>query len=1209
MPTPAEIIAARVNGTYNETTDVISDSEDTYSINDDDTLVSSTPSIADESAFPTLGGGKKSVQSSSAPSWGPSMKSPQVVSTPALSSSSKVSASSPKFKTSTIQEAFSLDVQDQVNVTKPEFIKILTAIKTQTKTNIECTTSQQTQKRTFLISGRPDEVKIAKRLVVRKLTKPVTIVFSVPAKIRSRIIGVQGKNLKPIIQANEVRVDIGNVEDDASEDSDVDEDDVFVTTVKITIEGDVEGCKHAKQQIMAIVKEETKNLSVRIKVDDFVKPFVTEAVASIVEKYSNLDISLPDYKSSSSTILIVGDREVALQAKTEIKEALVILATKITISEVPIPKLKHQFLPIDLVFEKENVLIQLPTEPEAQVQFVGEKKNIKAAQELARQITSQYKVEVLDMSKAHKGNLQHVKAVAALLNKNGIFKTIASENELTIVVPDLKTLSNQELTSIPIEIVSKGEDAEKVKSAKKSIVQVVNKVTPDQTLVIEDIDEFFIKKVPETIKEIAKSKNVEFIILGNVVTLFTCPSNVESEDFDFEDNSEDTTNLSEVNAALDQLRESAKSLETAVVAVPEEDQHHIIGPKGTTLKSIMSLVEPNSVVLKLNTPNPESISIHGLKSQVAIVQKEVANVIAESKDYKDGYKTTVSVPSHILSRLIGKSGAHMNALRDEFGVKIDVSDEGRDAIETKDKNSKTEIVIAGIKRNAEEASVRIGQLSRKWADETLARVKIEHQFHRRLIGPSGVYISRLQDKYNVRIRFPSSGDSALSSFADDPKSKDEVTIKGSSKDVAKAEEELVDFYKFEKENGFKETIQIPSKAIARVIGKAGVTINDIADGTGVEYKFNRDGDSEATLGYAEVELTGSKSALKDAIKKIDDIVQEVENFISVTIAVDAKYHRDLIGSHGSVMKEIIAKAGGEDLPRNRYFRLLSIPNEGNGSTDVTSEGPKEIVENVIQQIKDLVALKEASVSQDYDLAKEKHKLIIGPSGSIRQALQSEFGVTIDIPRANEESTIIKLNGLPEQISAIIPKIELLTKDDWNTSIDVPEAYHALVSEKGAFIKKVQNDLNVEVLHGLLIRKASKLSRTPIPTPPQEAYPAEDASTNFVIVDGAVVEGGDAVIPWRLKGDAKNTAAVAKLIEERLALAKSATSVGWYYSKNPSSFSKVVGPQGLKVNQIRKKTGTFITIPRSTDNNANFIYLVGSADNLALAKLEIENLLK
>ena len=94
----------------------------------------------------------------------------------------------------------------------------------------------------------------------------------------------------------------------------------------------------------------------------------------------------------------------------------------------------------------------------------------------------------------------------------------------------------------------------------------------------------------------------------------------------------------------------------------------------------------------------------------------------------------------------------------------------------------------------------------------------------------------------------------------------------------------------------------------------------------------------------------------------------------------------------------------------------------------------------------------------------------------------------------------------------------------------------------------------------------------------------------------------------MKGSEEATAKAAKFINEKLDLAKNSKSIGWFYASQPSVFSKVIGPQGSKVNQIRKKSNTFITVPRATDKNANFIYLVGDEDNLNIAKKEIESLL-
>lgn len=1194
MSTPAEIIAARVLNAI-ENKDEVSDYEESGSFADDEinSIATSVPSISDETAFPTLGGAKKPNYSSSTTIWGPDAESGK--SSTGTFSKSVSPLPSGKFKASSIQEAFSLDADDQLNVARPEFIKILTSIKKDTKTNIECTTSQHTKKRTFLISGKSEDVKLAKRLVIKKLTKPVSIIFTVPAQLRSKIIGPQGRTLKPIIQSNEVKIDIGNTTEVDSADSD--SDDIFSRTVTVTISGDVEGCKRAKSEILFIIKEETKNLVATLTVDADVKALAEGALKDVVENFNELEISIPDYKSRSSLITLSGERDSVLKARETIKQRLASLAEKIVIEEVPIPKVKHQFLLVDEILNEFNVFINIPEDDEP-VKFVGEKKKISFAKEKARQTTSQYKVEVLDMSKAHKGNLKHVKAVASLLRSNGTLQTIANENNVSISSPSDVELSG-DIASIPIQIVAKTEQVDDVKSAKKAIVATVNKISPDSTKVIDDIDSFLIPKVPELINEIASKNNISFVILGSYITLFASEAENYEED-DFVDSNESSTSFEAINNALQPLREMAADLENVILSASAEEQKIISGANNTTLNSVLKSVDPNTVVVKFSE---NDVSIYGLKKQVGIVKQEIQTVLNDYKEFKNNYATSVEVPRSVLSRLIGKNGSNMTALREEFGVKINVEDD-----KSSEASAKVEIALSGVKRNVEECKAQILSISKRWADESLARIKIDNQYHRRLIGANGIYINRLQDKYNVKIRFPSEK-ASNSNYADAPKSKDEVTIKGPSKGVAKAEEELKELYQFEKENGFQSVIQIPTKAIARVIGKAGETINDIADGTGVEYKFNRDNESEESLGYAEVTLTGSKNALKEASKKIQDIIDEIENFVSISINVDPSHHRSLIGQGGSVMKDIISRAGGDNVPRSKYFRLLTIPNEGSGSDVVTSEGDKEIVEKIIEEIKSIVAEREASVVVDYDIPKEKHRLIVGTAGSIRHSLQEEFKVMIDIPRPSDDSTVVKLRGLPERIEKLTEKLNELTKDDWNVSIDIPQQYHSLVSERGAIFKKLKSDFGVEVLHGNLTRKAAKLSSSPIPEIPESAKPINDEAKKFTIVANEVTdEDLSEVIPWRLKGETESTDKAAKLIQDRLENAKLSNSIGWFYSKNPSQFYKIVGSQGSKINQIRKNTNTFITIPRSTDKNPNYIYLVGTEENLKKAEKEIESLI-
>lgn len=1203
MTTPAEIIAARVNGIIRNVEDkgslvnsvnVSSDSEEVNSVVDesDGSLNTSVPSISDESAFPTLGGKKTTQSHRASPTWGPMSKS----TSPSGPTVSKV-------KASVIQDAFTLDVEDQLNVARPEFIKILTNIKAETKTNIECTTSLHTKKRTFLISGKPESVKYARRLVIKKLTKPIKISFLVPAKLRSKIIGLQGKTLKPIILENDVKIDIDH--DEILQDDVEDEDDIFAKAVKVTIEGDVEGCKHAKTQILAIVREEIKHLSIRFTVSDVVKPFAAKHLEPITSKYADLSFSIPDFYSSSNKIHIVGDREAALQAKSAIQDELELLEKKLAVEEVPIPKTKHQFLPIDKVLGEYNVLIQLPNDGNSKAKFIGQRADLKEAKETARKTTSQYKVEILDMSKAHKGNISHVKSVAALLIKNNKFNDIASANDVKIDAPSLLELENSSFQSVPIKIIARTEEEDKIKSAKKGIVSAVNKVTPSDAFVIDDIDKILIPKVPATIGPVTEKYGIQFVILNDNIVLFSLDPQEESEDFDFEENNGEAF-FKEVNDSLNTLRELASNIDSTVLNIASDKQTHLKGPNGTTLSLLLSEVEPDSVSIKLHyngkEKSPDSVFLHGYLSSIDKLKKLIESILSLSATDLENYSTSIEIPSSVISRIIGKNGSNLISLREKFGTKIDVSDKGS---EENKENTKVSIKISGPKFNVEECEKAIAHDAKRWADETTRRLKIENEYHRRLIGPNWLYINKLQDKYNVKIRFPPT-DGASSAHMDAPKLHNEVTIRGSSKNVKKAEEELMDLYKYEKENGYKEILKVPVKAIARVIGKSGETIKDISDGFGVEYKFNRNQEFEDANGFTEVLLIGSKSSLKAAREKILDIVNEVENTVKVSLDVDPKYYRELIGQGGSVLKEIISKAGGDDVPRNKYFKLLSIPNEGSENEQVTSEGDKKIVDAIIKQVKDIIAQKEASVAENLDLPKEKHKLIVGPLGTIRHSIQDKYSVVVDIPRPNDKSTIVKVSGLPENVKKALKEIETLTKDDWNVSIDVPSSYHAFVSERGAIFKRLLQDYDVRVSHGNLTRKASALSKATVPVP-ENAYPTEDKKTKFTIFAN---EGKSSAenIPWRLKGSSENTEKVAKILNDRLEEAKNATHSAWFYSLDPSQFAKLIGPQGSTIGEIRKKSGCVISVPKAGEKSNEFAYLVGSENGLKEAQKLIENLL-
>ena len=66
-------------------------------------------------------------------------------------------------------------------------------------------------------------------------------------------------------------------------------------------------------------------MSAKVSVNETIKPFASKELKSIVDKYPTLEFAIPDYKSNRHTIIIVGERDLVLEAKPEVKAALKIV--------------------------------------------------------------------------------------------------------------------------------------------------------------------------------------------------------------------------------------------------------------------------------------------------------------------------------------------------------------------------------------------------------------------------------------------------------------------------------------------------------------------------------------------------------------------------------------------------------------------------------------------------------------------------------------------------------------------------------------------------------------------------------------------------------------------------------------------------------------------------------------------------------------------
>lgn len=1205
MSTPADLLAQQQEVHSPNTSEIyssdshaeITESEFTSTVNSSDLEDSkadlkpparSNPSLLDDSAFPVLAALKSSTAASTNSVWGSSK----------LTNGAQAAKAPVKIRSLNFQESFTIDLDQQISTTKSESFKIISDVKNKFKVNVESTISLKTNKRTFLITGSQESINNARKEILRKLTKPISIEFTIPSKLRGTVIGPSGRNLTPIIEATGTRIDIGK-DDSSSATPEVEteldnEDEFFGTAIPVKVHGDVEGCQRARALILAIVDEHTKSVSVKIEVAQNLLPFIKNEIESAINIPDSIEVFVPTPSDVSSKILINGPREDVLQLREDIKALSLKLAKSLKTETKMIKKSFHKFINVDKIFEESSVVVSIPSASDlsSDVVFFGKANDIKKALELTKQTIDSYNIMTLEISKAHGGNLQHAKYLAIYLTTSGFLDQLSTDS-INVSAPSYEALAGDDLNSVQIDITcAKGVERSEAEGVKKLIIDKVNQTAPTSIENVTDIDAFVFPQIDSKIKEVAQENNVTLIPLatlvgsGNKLLLVADPV-----DSDFLPTAEEIhSRVENVNKALDSLRELSSKITSEVLSVPTDEQKLIYGNNGSTLRTILSNYTKDAVEIKLhqnkNGPSENEILIHGFKDELPSVMKDIKQVIQDVKNHEEAVKYNILVPfpTNLLSRFIGQKGAHMNTLRDTFDVRIDVEDNEGDSSDS------TPIKLTGLKVNVDAISEEISTLAKRWADEKTVIMKVEHKYHGALVGKNGIYVKRLEDKYKVNIRFSSDRSSTM----------DEVKIRGPSRGVAKAEEELKDLLKYEMENGNKSVIQIPYSSLSRVIGKNGETIDKIHSETGANIHSSKDELKLKETGVIDMEIIGTKSAIRSAELKIKEIVLEVENTLTSTLKVDPKYHRILVGPNGSTRRDILKKAGA---PETYDRRLLQIPQNGSGSDEIVCTGPNDIVNSIVEQIEAIVLERERYITATCDVPKNKHRNLIGPNGAIRKNLESGFNIQINVPKEDSNSTTVTLKGTPENVELAKQKILELTKEDWLVEIIVPSSVHWAISERRSFFRRLNHDFDVFVDHGNSSRLATKLSNSTIPTPPLEVFGAEGEKSKWTLVEDPKEksEQEEETIPWRLKGKPENVEKLAKLINQLLEQAKKHDTTGYFFSSQPDIFGKIIGPQGKRVQQLKERTGCFIIIPRADDEVNNVIFVRGDKEGLEKVK--------
>ena len=257
---------------------------------------------------------------------------------------------------------------------------------------------------------------------------------------------------------------------------------------------------------------------------------------------------------------------------------------------------------------------------------------------------------------------------------------------------------------------------------------------------------------------------------------------------------------------------------------------------------------------------------------------------------------------------------------------------------------------------------------------------------------------------------------------------------------------------------------------------------------------------------------------------------------------------------------------------------------------------------IVERIQEIVGERESQVTEIVDVPIENHRSLIGRGGDTKRQLESKFTVSIDVPRQGDGKTGVKLTGRPENVAKAKEHIQGLVQQQQGETIQVPRNLHHSISNGGQFFRQLHNNYSVTVDHAgqPLPAKPDSSTRSnvgalPLITDDDDAT-SEAHSWKVVQIDA----GDDGDFPWVLRGSSENVEKAKDAIAKALEQAKKNDATGYLVLPDPRTYRHVIGPNGSKVNSIRKESNCKIQVPRDQAKD-EAIEIIGTKDGVELAK--------
>jgi len=1001
--------------------------------------------------------------------------------------------------------------------------------------------SAKDQSLTLMITGKIEQVHLARKEITAQLQTQCFITLSIPQEHHRFILGKGGKNLTDLENKTSTKIQLPRPERNSDE---------------VTITGTKENVEKAKHEIQLISDEQSKLAFERLNIEKMYHPFVcgpwNRIKNELIEKYG-VRINVPPASVNRDEITVAGDKEGVIASVQVLNGIYEEKKAKCQMVSIEVRKTQHKYIigqqanNLYEILDKTGVSVEVPffDSTSETITLRGEQLSLGSA------LTLVYE-------KANSVTIQEIN-VPAWMHRFIIGKKGANVRAISTDLPKVQI----DFRAGEDKIVVEGPPEEVGPAAER--LETLHKDTQASLASVDfECDPKFHRHI------IGKSgSNISRIKEETLVDIKIPHENSnESSKIRIEGPKEG------VLKAQEMLQEMVATMENEITKeINIEHRFHrtMIGSKGEKIREIRDQYNQVQITFPDASKQSNMVVVRGPREDVNAVD---AYLSGWNKDLvENNYQEKVPILKKYHKNVIGKGGANVRKIKEETDTRIDLPSETTES---------ELIVITGKKANVDKAKQMILAIQMELVNVKEDVILIPFRFHNSIIGAKGKLIrSIMEDCGGVTISFPPEGSNS-----------DKVTIRGVADDVVKAKKQLTALASERQINGHCEELKADTKFHKFLIGRKGGNIAKIREQHNVRVVFPGPQEKDQEV----ITIIGKEEDTKRAVGELKAIIEELMAVDQINFDVDQKYHRHFVARRGQILKDLAEEFGGV---------MVSFPRPGVDSTMVTIKGPKECVHGAKAKILEMVAELDAQVTVNCVIAQKYHRIIMGPKGSKVQQITEEFGVQIKFPdRVDPEANVSHANGVnnnetkaevgeegePAETAppAIVePTITITGPQEKcdaayaalmalvpiTDTVQVPFEFHRnIIGRKGESVRNMMNVYGVNIM---------------VP-------PSGDQN------DLITVTGPPANVEKAKEGLLEKVASFNKDKEDREARNQQVTM-----SVPPKFHPKIIGRQGAIINQIRKVHNVMIQFPAKGAEDQDIITITGYLKDAEAAKAEIQ----